>query len=588
MFIKADKLSMRNTNYIIFILTFLSVVSSFDSHAGCQQFETALEKAMARLASRGEATTVKSGWSSPEALDYKKLYASADHSTADNVKFIERVNEENIQKTGRSLYFSMENRFQKKLNDSIMKDKGMVDAVNNSMLQKFNSNLPDYPLAKKYLEAKAMGFKNVDMEMLSTPQLEVQLEHELNELYQKTNSQFARELQDKGLTKLIDPRTDGAGDVSTWFLSGTGETALKANLATRYARKMGFSNGNAHTVHFKDIEKFVYADVMEIEKLRKELQLSSNLIKNGMMEKLPSGKAIPSYEMVEILRKVKPDECLDYLDYINKVRAKVKNQFNSSISEHDIDNLTAYFKAQDSLSPPIFSPERVEINLGEANHDIISVDFSGVGVNNARAQMRALSSVDYNQADKSKLLDMAFVKIQNGVDEVTAQMNKAKDYFAKAIRTAKNDAGADPKYSGDDGIAMTSVGWDLESRKKLVSELGKYEDPSTFRVTNSKVKTTAGTKLPTEGRSPIIVRSEILEKDIRSEVVGHLKIPSSRARNMIFTIDFIPGTTGGKFNLIIGGIKPTPNELKLIVDAFKKSLKADQGEVLGEIIEVTR
>jgi hypothetical protein len=102
------------------------------------------------------------------------------------------------------------------------------------------------------------------------------------------------------------------------------------------------------------------------------------------------------------------------------------------------------------------------------------------------------------------------------------------------------------------------------------------------------VTTSKGNKIIKEERSPLIVRNENLEKDIRSEVVGFFKIPSERARKMIFTIDFIPGDTGGKFNLIIGGLKPTPFEKKLIEDAFRKGLKADQKEVLGEIIEVTK
>lgn len=579
---------MKNSKYLILLIAILSFLAGDNSFAGCEKFETTLEKMMARVAAREEAIEVKNVWNSPEAMDYKKLYANIDKSTADNVHFIARVDAEKLQKTGRSLYFSMENRLQKKLNDSIMQDKGMVDAINNSMLNKYNKNLQDYPIAKQYLEGKAIGFKSLDMEFLSTPQLQIKLEHELNEVYKKTVAQFSQELKDKGLTKLISPRTDGSGDVSTWFLSGTGESALEANMAARYARKMGFSNGNSHTVHFKDIEKFIYEDVKEIEKLRKYLEGSKNLMKSGMMEMLPTGKAIPAHEMIEILRKTKIEDCMNYLDYVRKIRAKVKNQFNSNISEIDINNFTAYFKGQDSLSPPIFSPERVEINLGLANHDIISVDFAGVGVDNARAQMMALSNVNYAQLDKSKLLKEAFTNIQSGVDSVTAKMTEAKEFFAKAVQNAKSDSAAIPKYSGDDGISLTSSSLAVENKKKLVSELGKYEEPATFRVTNSKVTKDSGVKVMKDDRSPMIVRNETLEKDIRAEVVGFKKIPSERSKKMIFTIDFIPGETGGKFNLIIGGLKPTPVEKKLIEEAFQKGLKVDQKEIAGDIIDVTK
>jgi hypothetical protein len=55
---------------------------------------------------------------------------------------------------------------------------------------------------------------------------------------------------------------------------------------------------------------------------------------------------------------------------------------------------------------------------------------------------------------------------------------------------------------------------------------------------------------------------------------------------MIFAIDSVPNVFGGRFSLIVGGIKPTPEENKLISEAFSKAILPKMGETLGDIIEV--
>lgn len=573
-------------NYLLLILINLL---SFNCFGSCAQFETALEKAIARVGVRQEKNALKSVWSGPEALEYKALYSKMDKSSANNVNFIARVDQEKIKKSGNTLYFNIENRFQKKLNDSVIQDKAMVDAFNNSILLKLNSSLPEFPLANKFLRAKAMGFKSEDLELFVQPAIKVKLQTELDQLYQRVNKEFAEELQQKGISKLISPRTDGVGDVSVWFLSGTGDSALKANIASRYARKMGFGNGNAHTVHFEDIEKFVFADMMEIEKIRRKLASSHALLKSGIMKEHPNGEIIPSRGMIDILRKVKPEECLDYADYVAKIRAKVKNQFGAKINEKDIDDLTAYFKTQDSLSPPIFSPERVEIDLGEAEHLIISVDFTGVGVKNAEAQMLALSRVDYNQVNKTTLIDEAFNKIEDGVGVVTAQMEKAKDYFTAGVRN-KKDLNSAMQYTGDDGINMPRIHWTQKRKEELAEHLGNYEDPSMFRMTYTKPKTQNGVVVPKDQRSQLVVRSESIEKDLRADIVGlgGGKIPLERSVKFSLSVDFIPSAQGGKFNLIISGAKPTVAEKKLMEEAFKAQLNKEKGEVMGSIVDLSK
>lgn len=573
-----------------YLIIFLLTLTASNSWGNCPQFETALEKAMAIVALKEESKAAagkssKSGWAAPEAQSYKSQYSQSTSAEADNRGFITFMDSDKGPKGANVLYFNVENSVQKKLNDSIIGDKGMVDAINNSFYIKFNKNLSEHPELMARLQGRYAGYKSEDLRIALKPgESPAALEKELAEIYKKTNAEFVEEFERLGLTKLIPPRTDEVVDVSTWFLSGTGKSPLEANMSSRSARTAGFSPGKARTLNFSERIELMHEDVLAIEGLRKKLASMPELLESGIMIKLPSGEIVPSKKTVEILRQTKLSDCENLADYIAKFKAKVKTQFNSDISESHIDDLSSYFQKTDSFSPPIFERERVHINLGEADKGLVSVDFTGVGVDNAFEQMRALSAVNYAQKEKSLLLKDAFDKIQRNVDNVTTEINEAKRFFAQASKS-KKDASA-PKFSGDDGMLMPKIDWSAEEKIALIKKLSKFKDPSKFRVTFVKTKFTNGSQVPVGDRSIRVVRAESIEKDLRKDLVGALKIPQERSKEMIFAIDYVPNAKGGQFNLFIGGQKPTAQEKKMIIESFTKAIQKKDGEAVGEIIEV--
>ena len=577
---KSDKVVMKNNYHLLFILVSLM---SFESFASCAKFETTLESAMAKVAANGEKRALKQAWGSPEAQEFKKLYGEYKHPDSNNRGFITTMEADHAAKNGDVIYFNAQNSVQKKLNDEIIKDKDMVDAINNSFFSKLNKNLNDFPELKAKLSGKYVGFKDNDLRLVLKPGERASIEKQLAALYQKTNKEFVEEFEKLGLTKLISPRTDEVVDVSSWFLSGTGKTALEANMASRSARTAGFNMGSARTLNFSERMDLIHSDIMAIEQLRISLAGSQKLIKNGIMEKLPGGEVIPSEKMIEILRQTKLSECADMAEYVAKVKAKVKNQFNSDIDAKHVEDLNSYFQRSDSLSPPIYERERVIINLSEADHGLVSVDFTSVGVDNAYEQMRGLAAVNYGQKDKAKLIDDAFTKVQDHVDNVTQEMNEAKRFFTVASK--KPNEATIPKFSGDDGMVMPKADWSYTEKIELIEKLSRFKNPSKFRVTFARSKFANGKKIPAEERSIRIVRAEKIEKEIRAEVIGALKIPRERAKKMIFAIDVEPNAVGGRYNLLVGGERTTPEENKMILDAFTKALKSKDGETLGNIIE---
>lgn len=571
-------------NYLVSILISFYFVSAWSA---CPQFETALESAMARVTSKGPIEKAASlSWASPRALNYKVKYGIESVNDTANRTFMTLMEADKQKLVPRKvMYFDVENAVQKKLNDSLIGDKTMVDSVNNSFMGKFQQNIKNSPELMARIEGQYKDYKSLRLRLtLREGDNPLELEARLSEIYQRTNREFTAEFEREGLTKLLPPRTDEVPDVSTWFLSGSGESALEANMAARGARNSGFAMGNAKTVGFKQQVESMHADMAGIEGMRNSLASDPRLVKSKIMEATREGAVIPSKEMIGVLRKIKPSDCENATEYAAKIRAKVKTLFKFDISDKHIDELTTYFQKVDSISPPLYQRERVVINLGDAKSGIISVDFTGVGVDNAYEQMRALSTVNYAQKDKAVLLKEAFQKVQTNVDNVTTDMNRAKRTFTVAARNPA-DPGLAPQFSGDDGILMPKKNWSQHEKTNLLKLLSKTEDPSKYRVTFVKTEFDSGVIVPVAERSQRVVRAEGIEKAVREAVIGMDKIPGDKAKKMIFAIDSIPATTGGKFNLIIGGLKPTDEEKKLILDAFKKSLLLKEGEISGEIIE---
>lgn len=589
---KTDKPSMKGTLKITYLLCLL-VFSLSESvlAAPCAPFDTALEKALAKVTSRDAAkaqvTSEKvQGWGRAEAQSYKLKYTALTVRESDNRNYLKLADIDKKLKREHIVYFDVENAAQKKLNDAVIRDKGMVDAINNSFIDKFNTNLSADPLLKKSLQGNYQDYKSLRLRLIaSTDEEAASLQQRLNAVYKKTNDEFVSEFQERGLTKLIAPRTDETVDISTWFLSGSGNTPLEANMAARSARTSGFANGNATTMSFAKQVDNLHADVFSIEGLRKSLAADSSLIKSGVMAQSDNGSVIPTKEMIGILRKIKLSDCDSVADFYDKIRKKTKSLIGADLKDSHIESLTKYFDKVDSLSPPLFQRSRETIDLGKAKNGIVSVDFTGVGVDNAYEQMKGLGNVNYSQSNKRVLLKDAFDKIQGNVDSVTEEMNKAKRIFSYVTK----DPAAPkvmPVFSGDDGILMPAKNWADGEKKEVLKALSKAHDPSKFRVTFTKTEYLNGTSVPIVQRSARIVRAEEIEKSLRELVTGHDKITPLRAKQMIFAIDSTPLENGGRYKLYIGGLKPTVEERKLIEESFLKGIPMKSGEAAERVIDI--
>lgn len=550
-----------------FLVKGYKAVKHLDLNAGKQRLKLALEK----------SEKAHPPLALKEINHYKSLFAKEPNlPVGSNQKFIELMKAD-AQLKKRILYFDVENAAQKKLNDLVLRDKGLVDAINNSYMQKLLDNLKNNPELMSRLQGSYKDYKSLRLRLeLKEGDDPVKFQKMLADLQIKTSDDFKSEFEKMGMNKTIPPITDEAADPGRWFLAGIGESSLEANMAARGAR----SDPRLSVIDYKTHVHVIDRDIREIEVLRKELQKQSDLLKSGILTQTPEG-IIPSKEMIEILRKNKPDNFSTPEEYVAKIKNKTETLFGKTLNDSVIADLTSYFQKVDSLSPPLFTAERTLVNLQEAKKGIVSIDFAGAGVNNAFEQMRALVS---QTSTKSPLpASSVLSKVQTHVDSVTDQMNKGKTVFDKNIKQATKESHA-PLFSGDDGIFLPKTALTLETKTNLVQKMGQQNNPSQFRVTFVHSEYENGKSIPAKERSKKIAEAESVEKKLRELVTGKNLIPPEKAKELMFAIDYNPKETGGTFNLIIGGKKPTSAELKMISDAFSKTLNSAAGELTGKII----
>lgn len=522
---------------------------------------------------------------SPVLTTFKEDYAhELTLSTGANKDYMRMMEIDSHTPNKKTLYFDVENSIQKKLNDAVFIDKNAVDAVNNSFFLKLNANLRKNPELMSRLEGEYKDYKSYRLRLNLKPGDDpAKFEKMFNDLYKKTNDEFVTELVDRKITKILPPMTEGLNNVSSWFLSGIGEDALEANMAARASRTV--KRKKVSSALYKDHIEALHKEINGIEELRVGLSSNKGLVDAKILEQTASGKIIPSKAMISILRKTKPSDFANAEEYIAKVKEKSKEIFGHEIDEKAITDLTNYFQKVDSMSPPLFSPERVLVDLDHAKNGIVSIDFAGIGVDNISAQMKALSDVDMKALDTRGSLQKSFQQMQKGVDEVSGEMEKAKDSFSKIISNVEGHNKSSPQFSGDDGIHMPlDKAWGEKDKTKLVQDLAHTEDPSKFRVTFVSTHFPDGKVIPASERSEKIVRAETVEKDIRSKIIGIEKITDEQSKKFITAIDYVPHEKGGVFNLIIGGKNFTPQEIKLIEDSFKSAVSAKDGESIGKII----
>lgn len=512
---------------------------------------------------------------SPEVKSLKQDYPSDIRLPAgSNNEYIRLKNADSAAKA-KSIYFEVENSVLKELNDHVFKDKGAVDAINNAFMTKLYKNIQNDPLLSSRIKGQYKDYKSLRLRIpLKSGDNDENFRQAFNAIYKKTNNDFVKELQDRKITRQLPPLTDDVGDVGAWFKAGSGKSSIEANLAARNIRNTPDSK---KTANFRAEAEKIKTRVTEINYLGKLFNYQ-RLVDAKIIERLPNGNTIPSKDVVEIIRKERLAGHKDKIALYNAIQNRIRQNYGSTVDPTMAKNLVQYFEKVDSLSPPVYASSRVAINLAQAKHGIVSVDFAGLGSENIYQQMKAISSATKNQRIEQTITD-----IEKSVDKVTVRMNKAKKEFNDIVKSVDTNP-TSTRFSGDDGIYMPkSVELTRTQKQQIVKKLSQSSDPSQFRLTFVDNQYQNGKSIPQVERSRQIVKAESIEKKMRLLMVGNDKIPHSLSKKIVTAIESRPTEKGGSFNLLYSGQGLSNAQKKIIEDAFKKAIGSGGNDLVGSI-----
>lgn len=487
------------------------------------------------------------------ARRFKALYKESNLEF-DNRLFIKGIDE--VPPGKKAVYFDVENSMLKQLNDEILETKDYSDAVTNFFNKTLWERIQADPVLRTKLEGRYRDFKSMRFRFLIDEGEDATLlMNRLKQAYGEAASKFGDFMGKTGLEELWKGRPGQAGKPEKWFLAGVGETPLEANMAARQARGLVDDFGSSNRlVEYRNRVDNLATDIKGIESIRGALSNTPSLKKAGIMTDPGNGKPVLDKDAIGILRKTKRGDFTDLDKYRASVREQFKKLYGTDVDDFSIDAMTRYFEGVDSLSPPLFIRSRNGIDLSQADNGLVSVDFTGVGVDNAFEAMVGLTKTAEDTGSNSRIVGRALSSVDEHVDNVTESMNASKRAFNEGTQDVTQQS-KPAIFSGDDGMYFPDKAWTRPEKQKLVDQLAQG-DPSKYRVTFVETSYKNGDVIPGAARSEMIVRAEKVEKAIRKMVTGTGpgQISPERAREMMIAIEYKPALKGkSDWDILFGG-----------------------------------
>jgi len=539
-------------------------------HAGESLVDSTVERVALRRGARALTTEARIALrTSPEAHAFKEAYQHF-RVNSNNEEFL-RLMDAPLPPGKKAIFFDVENSVLKPLNDFVLEDKGLADAVNGLFYKSFMDRIAKNPELASKLSATYSDYKSIRLMLAATDGDEAALVRRLlSETYSATVAEFSSTLEAAKLGGLWQNFQGPLGNPRTWFLAGSGQTSIEANMAARAARAEARVQPHVPMANFSDQLARYYQEFHQMENLRGTLEGIEILKTKGIMQAVEGGKHILSRETIEVLRKIRRADFASESAYRTAIQSRMKKLFAVQIEDHVIDGMTRYFDGIDGFSPPIFSAGRTPMPFDQATRGIVSVDFAGLGTDNAYETMRALARVESKGVEAGPLVDTAFRDAKAAQDLVTSRVEAAKISFNQTARRIGGEGST--YFSGDDGMFFPTQSFSQPQRHALVSELGRT-NPGQFRVTFVESHFPDGTPIPPKLNSQMVVKAENLEKSMRKMFVGsgssHL-IPPTRANQLMAAVEFYPTNIAGagRFNLFLGG-NITDQERRIMERAFR-------------------
>ncbi len=463
------------------------------------------------------------------------------------------------------LYFESESAILKQLNDKVVKNRSLVQSLENRYRAILVEKISQNQLIKGKLLAKYGDYKSV---RLIFSEDSTELRSELSRIFSETAFQFESELQNTPMRDLYLNQRGIAGDPKAWHLAGFGKTLDEANSSARAARAR-FPTGANHMPevilpHDFAIEKSVLdAKVARIESLREALQAELGSGQIMTPTKGGANRLILSADAIELLKKV---EASSLEEYRQNLRQKFKNRFQVELNDNQIDHLRDYYHLADSFAAAIVDSTRTSMSVSQASSGLISVDFAGQGARGLHETLETLANSDGTAAGV----------INQGRETFGRAAGKMKLLRKRFLDASRAELSADKEgkflFSGDDGIYLPERALTQKAKLRFLTALSrKNQNASSFRVAFITSRFVEGGRIPPAVNAALVAEAEGVEKALRASLEG--QVVFAEAKRLAFGIDYIPSEAGGgKMKLLIGADQISPENLLLIEKSFRDSL----------------
>jgi|GEM_PF-4857611 len=557
-------------------------------HAGESLVDDAAKRITVRRGARAASTVERAAIrNSPEAVAFRQAYSEIRLGT-NNSTFFAKMNA--AVPTGKeAIFFDVENAVLKQLNDVVFAEKSLGDAANGLFMKKLMDKISAHPELAGKLQASYSDYKSLRFLLHADQGADAaRVRQVLGQLYRESVDEFVIRLDEAKLSGLWTSYNGQISNPRTWFLSGTGASATEANMAARAVRAEATrvagdgAAANVGTANFADHMAQFSQELHNLNSVRRSLAEIDVLRTSGIMAPIEGGQLVMSKNAIEIFRKIKRADFATDAAYNLAIRKRMKVIFGVEIDDVAVNGLSRYYAGIDTFSPPIFIEQRVPIDMSLAEHGLVSVDFAGIGVDNAHGAMAALARVPTEGVEANAMVSKAFRDVRESFDVVTARKDAGQARFNKAVRETLGEGPT--AFSGDDGMFFPPAEVPASKRSELVARLAA-ENPQEFRMTFVNSHFPNGESIPATMRSQFVVKAENMEKALRKEItgVGASLIAPDRAQKMMIAVEFTPTSSAGNgtFNLIIGG-EVSERERRLIQQALARTIgKEFKGSTAG-------
>ncbi len=460
----------------------------------------------------------------------------------DNMRFIELAADPSKGKE--LVYLHLTLKVLKPLNDRVFNDevgegKEDVNASRNLFRALFAENVEASPALHKAMRGRFMDFKTVEagFSPRNYPGGKTQLLRDLDYALRQTNLQFEKAMlkiygTGSELVKKMSEEHGLVSDFTAWHLAGVaeGDPDLAAFAAREATSK--FDRETSFVLKANQFSPQTAADrVAKVETSMRPRLISELGEQSPVFAKDASGKhLILSKDSIDLLRKV---SVADLDEYVAAVTGSFKKRLGVSLTKEQVLVLRDYFAEADRFQPSIRAPKRVQIDLSQARHGIVSVDFAGQNVENLYQTMGAVAEAHAGGGDVGRNV---IALSRRGEALSTERLARLKQNFTASAKAAGIEG--ELQFSGDDGVLILKSPLSEAQWTRLKQELAKGADPlSDYRMVNTGPVMKTASEVDTGGISRETVKAEDFEKKLRSELYGYLPRERVGASGISVTLD---------------------------------------------------